>query len=65
MAVLLAVHHRGQASARRTQVRKRSDAQVTVLIALVFGILGAPTAFGQRIADVTGRFAEDITRSGR
>ncbi|WP_404199119.1 hypothetical protein [Streptomyces tauricus] len=50
---------------RRTQARKRSDEQLTVLIVLVFGVLVAPTAFGQWIADVAGQFAEGITESGR
>ena len=47
------------------QARKRSDEQLTVLIVLVFGVLVAPTAFGQGIADVVGQLANGITDSGR
>ncbi|MGW0572819.1 hypothetical protein [Streptomyces tauricus] len=50
---------------RRTQARKRSDEQLTVLIVLVFGVLVAPTAFGQWVADMAGQVAESITDSGR
>ncbi|KUL58348.1 MULTISPECIES: hypothetical protein [unclassified Streptomyces] len=49
---------------RRTEARKRSDEQLTVVIVLVFGVLIAPTAFGQWIRDVVGSVAEGITRSG-
>lgn len=49
---------------RRTEARKRSDEQLTVAIVLVFGVLIAPTAFGQWILDVVGGVAEGITRSG-
>ena len=60
LAVIIIVRLR-----RRTQARKRSDEQLTVLIVLVFGVLVAPTAFGQGIADVVGQFADGITDSGR
>ena len=50
---------------RRTQARKRSDEQLTVLIVLVFGVLVAPTAFGQGILNVVGQLADGITQSGR
>ncbi|ATL28759.1 hypothetical protein [Streptomyces formicae] len=49
---------------RRTQARKRSDEQLTVAIVLVFGVLVAPTGFGQWILETTGQLAEGITRSG-
>ncbi|MFF3663478.1 hypothetical protein [Streptomyces olivochromogenes] len=49
---------------RRTQARKRSDEQLTVLIVLVFGVLVAPTAFGQGIVNVVGQLADGITQSG-
>ncbi|GAX57110.1 hypothetical protein SO3561_08680 [Streptomyces olivochromogenes] len=49
---------------RRTQARKRSDEQLTVLIVLVFGVLVAPTAFGQGILNVVGQLADGITQSG-
>ncbi|MFC8661336.1 hypothetical protein ACWIID_33070 [Streptomyces phaeochromogenes] len=60
LAVIIIVRLR-----RRTQARKRSDEQLTVLIVLVFGVLVAPTAFGQGIADVVGQLADGITDSGR
>jgi hypothetical protein len=50
---------------RRTQARKRSDEQLTVLIVLVFGVLVAPTAFGQGILNVVGQLADGVTQSGR
>ncbi|QIY68778.1 hypothetical protein HEP84_05590 [Streptomyces sp. RLB1-33] len=49
---------------RRTEARKRSDEQLTVLIVLVFGVLVAPTAFGQGILNVVGQLADGITQSG-
>ncbi|MEV0120630.1 hypothetical protein AB0I16_03590 [Streptomyces sp. NPDC050703] len=49
---------------RRTEARKRSDEQLTVVIVLVFGVLIAPTAFGQWIVDIVRGLAEGITRSG-
>ncbi|WP_369214109.1 hypothetical protein [Streptomyces flavofungini] len=49
---------------RRTQARSRADEKMTVLIVLVFGVLIAPTAFGQWILDVVGSAAQGITESG-
>jgi preprotein translocase subunit SecY len=49
---------------RRTQARKRSDEQLTVVIVLVFGVLIAPTAFGQWILDVVGQLAKGVTNTG-
>ncbi|UXX97334.1 hypothetical protein N7U49_46730 [Streptomyces sp. AD2-2] len=49
---------------RRTEARKRTDEQLTVLIVLVFGVLVAPTAFGQGILHVVGQLADGITQSG-
>ncbi|MGA5508938.1 hypothetical protein [Streptomyces umbrinus] len=60
LAVIIIVRLR-----RRTQARKRSDEQLTVLIVLVFGVLVAPTAFGQWVADVVGQLADGVTESGR
>ncbi|MFD9442461.1 hypothetical protein ACFWBR_30540 [Streptomyces sp. NPDC060006] len=59
LAVIIVVRLR-----RRTQARKRSDEQLTVLIVLVFGVLVAPTAFGQWVADTAGQLAAGIN-SGR
>ncbi|MDQ1032753.1 hypothetical protein QF035_010879 [Streptomyces umbrinus] len=60
LAVIIIVRLR-----RRTEARKRSDEQLTVVIVLVFGVLVAPTAFGQGVADVVGQLADGITESGR
>ncbi|MFC5203133.1 MULTISPECIES: hypothetical protein [Streptomyces] len=60
LAVIIVVRLR-----RRTEARKRSDEQLTVLIVLAFGVLVAPTAFGHGVADVVGQVAAGITRSGR
>jgi len=49
---------------RRTEARKRTDEQLTVLIVLVFGVLVAPTALGQGILNVVGQLADGITQSG-
>ncbi|WP_105973614.1 hypothetical protein [Streptomyces geranii] len=49
---------------RRTQARSRNDEQLTVLIVLVFGVLIAPTAFGQTIFDVVGQLTQGVTQSG-
>ncbi|TGA88841.1 hypothetical protein [Streptomyces sp. MZ04] len=49
---------------RRTQARSRNDEQLTVVIALVFGLLIAPTAFGQGILDAVGEVAQGVTDVG-
>jgi hypothetical protein len=50
---------------RRTEARSRNDEKLTVLIVLVFGVLVAPTAFGQGILDAVGLLASGISESGR
>ncbi|MGW3852253.1 hypothetical protein [Streptomyces fagopyri] len=60
LAVVIVVRLR-----RRTEARKRSDEQLTVLLVLVFGVLVTPTAFGHGVVDVVGQVAEGITQSGR
>ncbi|MBW1602332.1 hypothetical protein JJV70_09450 [Streptomyces sp. JJ66] len=49
---------------RRTEARKRSDEQLTVLIVLVFGILVAPTGFGEGVADLVGQLTHGLSQSG-
>ncbi|AZM57729.1 hypothetical protein DMA15_16730 [Streptomyces sp. WAC 01529] len=49
---------------RRTEARSRNDEQLTVVIVLVFGVLIAPTGFGQWILDVVGELAQGISDSG-
>ncbi|MFE0174296.1 hypothetical protein ACFWZ2_18440 [Streptomyces sp. NPDC059002] len=48
---------------RRTQARKRTDEQLTVVIVLVFGVLIAPTGFGQWILETTGQLAQGVTEA--
>ncbi|MEU6459718.1 hypothetical protein [Streptomyces sp. NPDC047065] len=50
---------------RRTRARSRNDEKLTVLIVLVFGILVAPTAFGQAVLDIVGQLASGIRDSSR
>ncbi|MFL9658680.1 hypothetical protein ACJ7VE_33765 [Streptomyces sp. PB17] len=60
LAVIIIVRLR-----RRTQARSRNDEKLTVLIVLVFGILVAPTAFGQGVLDVVEQLASGINDAGR
>ncbi|MGA5207911.1 hypothetical protein [Streptomyces variegatus] len=50
---------------RRTQARSRFDEKLTVVIVLVFGVLIAPTAFGQGILDVVVQVVQGVSQSGR
>ncbi|MDX3715304.1 hypothetical protein [Streptomyces europaeiscabiei] len=58
LAVIIVVRLR-----RRTQARSRFDEKLTVAIVLVFGVLIAPTAFGEAIFDVVGQLAQGVTKS--
>ncbi|MFD9028265.1 hypothetical protein [Streptomyces parvulus] len=60
LAVIIVVRLR-----RRTEARSRNDEKLTVLVVLVFGILVAPTAFGQGVLDVVGQLASGINDAGR
>ncbi|MEE1758901.1 MULTISPECIES: hypothetical protein [unclassified Streptomyces] len=60
LAVIIVVRLR-----RRTQARSRFDEKLTVVIVLVFGVLVAPTAFGQGILDVVVQLVEGASQSGR
>ncbi|MGQ4385972.1 hypothetical protein [Streptomyces sp. SAS_270] len=59
LAVVIAVRLR-----RRTEARSRNDEKLTVAIVLVFGVLIAPTAFGQGILDIVSQLAQGVTESG-
>ncbi|NJP50432.1 hypothetical protein HCJ93_10200 [Streptomyces sp. SBST2-5] len=48
---------------RRTQARSRSDEKLTVVIVLVFGVLIAPTSFGQGILHVVGQMADSLSQA--
>ncbi|MFJ8469677.1 hypothetical protein [Streptomyces swartbergensis] len=50
---------------RRTEARSRFDEKLTVVIVLVFGVLIAPTAFGQGILDVVVQLVQGVSQSGR
>ncbi|ANJ12138.1 hypothetical protein GCM10010220_69070 [Streptomyces parvulus] len=60
LAVIIVVRLR-----RRTEARSRNDEKLTVLVVLVFGILVAPTGFGQGVLDVVGQLASGISDAGR
>ncbi|MFJ4276112.1 hypothetical protein ACIP29_36850 [Streptomyces coelicoflavus] len=60
LAVIIVVRLR-----RRTQARSRNDEKLTVLIVLVFGIVVAPTAFGQGVLDIVGQMVSGINDSSR
>ncbi|MCW1100300.1 hypothetical protein OJ963_41850 [Streptomyces sp. RS2] len=60
LAVIIVVRLR-----RRTQARSRNDEKLTVLIVLVFGIVVAPTAFGQGVLDFVGQLVSGINDTGR
>ncbi|MEU7584091.1 hypothetical protein AB0B50_41655 [Streptomyces sp. NPDC041068] len=49
---------------RRVQARSRLDTGLTMAVVLVFGILVAPTDFGQGIQNVVGNLAQGISDSG-
>ncbi|MCP9207166.1 hypothetical protein [Streptomyces cucumeris] len=48
---------------RRTHARSRFDEKMTVVIVLVFGVLIAPTSFGQWIFSVVGQLAQNISHT--
>ncbi|MFF7311596.1 hypothetical protein [Streptomyces sp. NPDC008137] len=50
---------------RTTHARSRNDEKLTVVIVLVFGVLIAPTAFGQGILDVVVQVVQGVSQSGR
>lgn len=50
---------------RRTHARSRNDEKLTVVIVLVFGVLIAPTAFGQGILDVVAQVVQGVSTAGR
>ncbi|MER8225400.1 hypothetical protein ABTZ58_33575 [Streptomyces sp. NPDC094143] len=50
---------------RRTEARSRNDEKLTVVIVLVFGVLIAPTAFGQGILDIVVQLVQGVSQSGR
>ncbi|MEU9646357.1 hypothetical protein [Streptomyces sp. NPDC048188] len=60
LAVIIVVRLR-----RRTEARSRNDEKLTVLIVLVFGIVVAPTGFGQSVLDAVGQLASGINDAGR
>lgn len=48
---------------RTVHARSRSDQWLTVVIVLVFGLLVAPTDFGQGILNVVGQLARGISQA--
>ncbi|POX39482.1 hypothetical protein C3486_18310 [Streptomyces sp. Ru73] len=49
---------------RRTEARSRKDEKLTVAIVLVLGVLLAPTAFGQGIADIVSQLVQGVSKAG-
>ncbi|MBZ6473178.1 MULTISPECIES: hypothetical protein [Streptomyces] len=58
LAIIIVVRLR-----RRTEARSRFDEKLTVVIVLVFGVLIAPTSFGQGILNVVGQLARSISQN--
>ncbi|CQR62773.1 hypothetical protein [Streptomyces leeuwenhoekii] len=58
LAVIIIVRLR-----RRTHARSRFDEKLTVVIVLVFGVLIAPTSFGQGILNVVGQLAHSLSQT--
>ncbi len=49
---------------RHVQARSRADQMMTALIVLAFGVLVAPTAFGQGLLDFLSQLAHSISQAG-
>ncbi|MEV1025478.1 hypothetical protein [Streptomyces sp. NPDC050264] len=49
---------------RDVQPRTRADQWLTVAIVMVFGLLIAPTDFGQGVLNAVGQVAQGITEAG-
>ncbi|MFP3986383.1 hypothetical protein U9R90_02550 [Streptomyces sp. E11-3] len=49
---------------RRVQARSRSDQMLTVALVLVFGVLIAPTSFGQGVLNFVGQLSQSISEAG-
>jgi hypothetical protein len=47
---------------RRTESRSRTDEKMTVLIVLVFGVLIAPTDFGQWLFSIVGQIVGSVSQ---
>ncbi|MGI5453921.1 hypothetical protein ACQEWB_12250 [Streptomyces sp. CA-249302] len=63
VAVLLAVIIFVRIRHRKVQARSRNDQWLTVFLALAFGVLIAPTAFGQGVFGFVGQLAQGVTQS--
>ncbi|MEU4350790.1 hypothetical protein [Streptomyces sp. NPDC023838] len=59
LAVIILVRLR-----RRVQARSRSDQALTAVVVLVFGVLIAPTSFGQGVLNAVEQLAQSISESG-
>ncbi|MEU5124722.1 MULTISPECIES: hypothetical protein [Streptomyces] len=58
LAIIIVVRLR-----RRTEARSRFDEKLTVVIVLVFGVLIAPTSFGQGVLHIVGQLARSISQN--
>ena len=57
--------HHHLAAAPAYPGRSRNDEKLTVVIVLVFGVLIAPTAFGQGIVDGISQLVQGVPQPGR
>ncbi|MEV5610155.1 hypothetical protein [Streptomyces sp. NPDC052225] len=48
---------------RRVQARSRADQWTTVALVFVFGLLIAPTEFGQGVIDAVGQVAQGVSQA--
>ncbi|MFE1289320.1 hypothetical protein [Streptomyces sp. NPDC058751] len=58
LAVVIVVRLR-----RRTEARSQPDEKLTVVIVLVFGVLIAPTSFGQSVFNAVGQLAHSLSQT--
>jgi integral membrane sensor domain MASE1 len=49
---------------RKTEARTRLDEKLTVVVVLVFGVLVAPTDFGQGVLSAVGQLVQGVSQAG-
>lgn len=49
---------------RKTEARTRFDEKLTVVVVLVFGVLVAPTDFGQGVLSAVGQLVQGVSQAG-
>lgn len=48
---------------RKTEARTRFDEKLTVVVVLVFGVLVAPTDFGQGVLSAVGQLVQGVSQA--